>query len=168
MRSWCSRWSRCRCSARGGCRCNRGRRCSGGVAVGVAVGVPDGAGVGVPAAPQRLVNSMSSTHQPAPGTRTPLSRPSRQRTRTPLPANAPRFTSTRSMLGADVEVPVHAGWPAIGLSNSDEITPLYPPEMKDSPPHVHPNGAAVGAHLQNATIEPVLGNEFVPENKVTG
>jgi hypothetical protein len=38
------------------------------------------------------------------------------------------------MLGADVEVPVHAGWPAIGLSNSEEMTPLYPPEMKDSVP----------------------------------
>ena len=91
-----------------------------GVTVGVAAGVPVGVivgvgdGVGVPLR-QVLVNSTSSTHQPAPGISTPLSRPSLQRTRTPLPAKAPRFTSTRSILGVDGEVPVQAARPAIGL-----------------------------------------------------
>ncbi|HBB86999.1 MAG TPA: hypothetical protein DC047_05235 [Blastocatellia bacterium] len=65
--------------------------------MGVEVGV--GVGVGVEQGIPVLVNSTSSTHQPLPGTSTPLSRASRQRTRTSVPANGPRSTSTRSISG---------------------------------------------------------------------
>src|ERR1700686_5227731 len=83
-----------------------------------------------------LVNSMSSTHQPPPGGPTVLSRASRHRTRMPLPANAPRSTSTRFMAAAEVELPVHAARPVMGLwsEGSAAMVPLYPPEMNDAAP----------------------------------